>query len=114
LWFYPEAVRDPLEKKTMAPWKRVGLIQVKLRISEDLKRRLDREARKREDGSLSAEIAERLERSFSEPALEQKLATTVERNAGQLKKEVATAVIDQLAAGGWIISNVISKKENTK
>jgi hypothetical protein len=31
------------------------LVQVKLRIPEDLKRQLDREAQKRDDGSLSAE-----------------------------------------------------------
>ena len=61
----------------MAPRKRAGLVQVKLRISDDLKRRLDREALKREDGSLSAEIAERLEQSFKGPALEQAVATAV-------------------------------------
>jgi hypothetical protein len=57
--------------------KRTGLIQVKLRITEDLKRRLDKEAKKREDGSLSAEIAERLERSFTAPTLQKALATAV-------------------------------------
>jgi len=71
----------------MALRKRTGLVQVKLRISDDLKRRLDREAKKREDGSLSAEIAERLERSFTVPALENALATAV-----------STAVIDKLNA----------------
>jgi hypothetical protein len=60
----------------MAPRKR-GLVQVKLRITEDLKRRLDKVASKRVDGSLSAEIAERLERSFSAPALEHAVATAV-------------------------------------
>jgi hypothetical protein len=69
----------------MAPKK---LVQVKLRISEDLKRRLDREAKKREDGSLSAEIAERLERSFSSPSLE---------------KAVATTVLNELSDRGWIV-----------
>jgi hypothetical protein len=57
--------------------KRTGLIQVKLRITEDLKRRLDKEAKKREDGSLSAEIAERLERSFTAPTLQKAFATAV-------------------------------------
>jgi hypothetical protein len=52
-------------------------VQVKLRITDDLKRRLDREAKKRVDGSLSAEIAERLEWSFKTPALAQSLATAV-------------------------------------
>jgi hypothetical protein len=61
----------------MAPRKRTGLVQVKLRISEDLKRRLDREAIKREDGSLSAEIAHRLEQSFEFPALKQVIKTTL-------------------------------------
>jgi hypothetical protein len=59
------------------PRKGTGLVQVKLRITSDLKRRLDREASKRKDGSLSAEIAERLERSFTAPALEQAVATAV-------------------------------------
>jgi hypothetical protein len=61
----------------MIPRKRSGLVQVKLRITSDLKHRLDREANKRADGSLSAEIAERLERSFSAPALEKGVATAV-------------------------------------
>lgn len=61
----------------MAPRKRTGLVQVKLRISDDLKRRLDREATKREDGSLSAEIAERLEQSFKGPAQQEAIATAV-------------------------------------
>ena len=61
----------------MAPRKRTGLVQVKLRISDDLKRRLDREAKKRDDGSLSAEIAERLEQSFSFPSLQKAVVTTV-------------------------------------
>jgi hypothetical protein len=63
----------------MAPRKRTGLVQVKLRITDDLKRRLDRVAKKRGDGSLSAEIAERLERSFNAPALEEAVATAVVR-----------------------------------
>jgi hypothetical protein len=61
----------------MPPRKRTGLVQVKLRITNDLKHRLDREAIKRADGSLSAEIAERLERSFTVPALKQTVATAV-------------------------------------
>jgi hypothetical protein len=61
----------------MAKRKRTGLVQVKLRITDDLKRRLDKEASKRVDGSLSAEIAERLERSFTAPALEEAVATSV-------------------------------------
>ena len=61
----------------MAPRKRTGLVQVKLRITADLKQQLDREASKRPDGSLSAEIAERLDQSFSVPALEKRLVTAV-------------------------------------
>jgi hypothetical protein len=71
----------------MAPRKRTGLVQVKLRISDDLKRRLDREAKKREDGSLSAEIAERLEQSFDAPP----------RN-----EAIATAVLDKLIVAGFV------------
>ena len=70
----------------MAPRKRTGLVQVKLRITDDLKRRLDREANKRADGSLSAEIAERLEASFTAPAL---------------VEAVATAVVDKLGHVDW-------------
>jgi hypothetical protein len=70
----------------MSPRKRTGLVQVKLRITDDLKRRLDREAKKRVDGSLSAEIAERLEWSFRAPALE---------------KVVRTAVANELNIVGW-------------
>lgn len=46
------------------------LVQVKLRIPASLKHRLYRAAAKRDDGSLSAEIADRLKRSFERPALE--------------------------------------------
>ena len=70
----------------MAPRKRTGLVQVKLRISDDLKRRLDREAMKREDGSLSAEIAKRLEQSFNDPVM---------------KEDIATAVVEKLVTVGW-------------
>jgi len=79
----------------MAPRKRTGLVQVKLRITRDLKRRLDKEANKRPDGSLSAEIAERLNRSFSAPALEQ---------------GVATAVVEQLRTV-WNVPTGSEKKE---
>ena len=48
----------------MSPRKRKPLVQVKLRIPEDLKRQLDREAKKRDDLSLSGEIADRLRKSF--------------------------------------------------
>jgi hypothetical protein len=48
----------------MSPRKRKSLVQVKLRIPEDLKRQLDKEAQKRDDLSLSAEIADRLRKSF--------------------------------------------------
>ena len=70
----------------MAPRKRTGLVQFKLLILDDLKRRLDREATKREDRSLSAEIADRLEQSFKAPLL---------------KEEVATAVVERLSIAGW-------------
>jgi len=52
----------------MPPRKRKSLVQVKLRIPEDLKRQLDREAQKRDDLSLSAEIADRLRKSFEDAA----------------------------------------------
>ena len=61
----------------MQPSKRKGLIQVKLRIPKELKRKLDREVKKRTDGSLSAEIAERLERSFTWPKIEEATASAV-------------------------------------
>jgi hypothetical protein len=101
----------------MARRKRTGLIQVKLRISGDLKRRLDIEARKREDGSLSAEIADRLEQSFKLPAMEETVATAVVNKLSSLSAEiadrlqsfkppameetVATAVVNKLSNAGW-------------
>jgi predicted transcriptional regulator len=83
----------------MAPRKRTGLVQVKLRISDDLKRRLDREAMKREDGSLSAEIAERLELSFTGPTLEKAIATAA-----------ATAVVNKLKTVEWQVPTGKAKK----
>jgi hypothetical protein len=58
----------------MPPRKRKPMVQVKLRIPEDLKRQLDREAQKRDDLSLSAEIADRLRKSFDETARHTALA----------------------------------------
>ena len=55
----------------MPPRKRKSLVQVKLRIPEDLKKQLDREAQKRDDLSLSAEIADRLRRSFDKETARQ-------------------------------------------
>jgi hypothetical protein len=81
----------------MAARKRSGLVQVKLRISGDLKRQLDVEAKKREDRSLSAEIADRLEQSFRLPPLEEKLAT---------------AVMDKFRAAGWTVGKYNLKKED--
>jgi hypothetical protein len=80
----------------MSPPKRPKLVQVKLRITDDLKRRLDREAKKRVDGSLSAEIAERLERTFTVPTL---------------KSDVATAVVEQLRIEGLVFPAVEKKEE---
>jgi hypothetical protein len=94
----------------MAPRKR-GLVQVKLRITDDLKRRLDKEASKRVDGSLSAEIAERLERSFSAPALEKGVATAV---ANELPALVATAVMNELKIVTWDLPTVGEKKGGGK
>jgi hypothetical protein len=80
----------------MAPPKQTRLVQVKLRISNDLKRRLDKEARKREDGSLSAEIAERLEQSFTFPSLKEAVTTTVAEQLPSLREAVTSAIADQL------------------
>jgi hypothetical protein len=97
----------------MQPRKRKGLVQVKLRIPEELKRRLDREAKKRTDGSLSAEIADRLERSFTWPKIEEATASAVAKElkrtsdatASTLSKEIERlrdeslkAVIERLKA----------------
>jgi hypothetical protein len=57
----------------MPPPKRPKMVQVKLRIPEELKRKLDHEAKKRTDGSISGEIADRLMRSFNWPRFEKKL-----------------------------------------
>src|SRR5262245_45784391 len=85
----------------MAPPKQTRLVQVKLRISSDLKRRLDKEAKKREDGSLSAEIAERLEQSFTFPSLKEAVTTTVAEQLPSLKEAVTTAVADQFRVVGF-------------
>jgi hypothetical protein len=62
----------------MPPRKRKSLVQVKLRIPEDLKRQLDREAQKRDDLSLSAEIADRLRKSFEPDAARQAAMAVLE------------------------------------
>jgi hypothetical protein len=79
----------------MATRKRTGLVQVKLRIPADLKRRLDREAKQRPDGSLSAEIAERLEQSFTAPVQ---------------AKATAAAIMEEMRTHGLIVSTGNNKK----
>ena len=96
----------------MAPQKRIGLVQVKLRISSDLKHRLDKEAKKREDGSLSAEIAERLERSFTFPSLKEAVTTTVANQLPSLKEAVSTAIMDQFRTAGF--GSIDSMKKGDK
>jgi hypothetical protein len=53
-----------------------AIINLKLRIRERLRRQLEAEARK-EDRSMNSKIADILERHFSEPALEDRLAVRV-------------------------------------
>jgi hypothetical protein len=78
----------------MPPRKRKPLVQVKLRIPEDLKRLVDREAQKRDDRSLSAEIADRLRKSF-------------EPDAG---RQAAMAVLEFLEDKGLLDVNELAKQ----
>ena len=57
--------------------KRNSLVQVKLRITKNLRSRLQESARIMLDRSISREIAERLERSFSAPELQDAVAEAV-------------------------------------
>jgi hypothetical protein len=83
----------------MSPRKRKPLVQVKLRIPEDLKRQLDREAQKRDDLSLSAEIADRLTRSFDKETARQTalaILEVLEQHGLNLK-----ALVDQRMRDDW-------------
>jgi|Tabmets5t2r1_1033131.scaffolds.fasta_scaffold98295_2 hypothetical protein len=63
--------------------KPTAIVQLKVRMREDLRRRLEREAERRED-SLNNEIVRRLESSFKRDA-DQDLASAVRA----LQKEIA-------------------------
>ena len=78
----------------MSPRKRKPLVQVKLRIPEDLKRQLDREAQKRDDLSLSAEIADRLRKSFDK----------------ETARQTALAILEVLEDRGLDIAALVDKR----
>jgi hypothetical protein len=78
----------------MPPRKRKSLIQVKLRIPEDLKRQLDQEAKKRDDLSLSAEIADRLRKSFDK----------------ETARQTALAILEVLEDRGLDIAALVDKR----
>jgi hypothetical protein len=80
----------------MPPRKRKSLIQVKLRIPEDLKRQLDREAQKRDDLSLSAEIADRLRKSFETDK--------------QVARQTALAILEVLEEHGLNLEAVVDQR----
>ena len=61
-------------------------VNLKLRLEERLRRQLEREARKA-DRSMNAEIIDRLEKSFVEPALLQRIDSVVKSdNAGVTRR----------------------------
>ena len=72
----------------MVQRKQTRFVQVKVRMPGHLKRRLEQEAKKRDDGSLSAEIVARLERTFTDPPQVQ---------------ATATAVANELLERGWVV-----------
>jgi hypothetical protein len=76
----------------MVQRKQTRFVQVKVRMPGHLKRRLEQEAKKRDDGSLSAEIVARLERTFTDPPQVQATATAT-----------ATAVANELLERGWVV-----------
>jgi hypothetical protein len=78
----------------MPPRKRKSLIQVKLRIPEDLKRQLDQEAKKRDDLSLSAEMADRLRKSFDK----------------ETARQTALAILEVLEDRGLDIAALVDKR----
>ncbi len=53
-----------------------AIVNLKLRLEERLRRQLEREARKA-DRSMNAEIIDRLEKSFGEPALVERIQAAV-------------------------------------
>jgi hypothetical protein len=80
----------------MPPRKRKTLVQVKLRIPEELKRQLDQEAKKRDDLSLSAEIADRLRKSFETDK--------------QAARQTALAILEILEEHGLDLEAVVDQR----
>jgi uncharacterized protein YpiB (UPF0302 family) len=63
-------------------------VNLKLRLEERLRRQLEREARKA-DRSMNAEIIDRLEKSFAEPALLERIDTAVKSGNDEVKRQLA-------------------------
>jgi hypothetical protein len=92
--------------------KSTEIVPTMLRIREDLRKRLEREAKKR-DHSLNAEMAERLEASFTNQAQAQRDAAIIDMLvkhddvSGQLLRDIA----DQIAKHPDWSNNEADRKE---
>jgi hypothetical protein len=63
-------------------------VNLKLRLEERLRRQLEREARKA-DRSMNAEIIDRLEKSFVEPALLERIGAAVKSDNDEIARRLA-------------------------
>ncbi len=63
-------------------------VNLKLRLEERLRRQLEREARKA-DRSMNAEIIDRLEKSFVEPALLERIDAAVKSGSDEVARRLA-------------------------
>src|SRR6266487_4808385 len=65
-----------------------AIVNLKLRLEERLRRQLEREARKA-DRSMNAEIIDRLEKSFVEPALVERIDAAVKSGNDEVARRLA-------------------------
>ena len=79
--------------------KSTNAVQFKLRFSETLRRRLERDAA-RNRRSMNAEIIARLEQAYSKSDTANLIAETVRETLDQLREERTPVPLSELGQGG--------------
>jgi len=88
-------------------------VQLKLRFSERLRRRLERAAEHHE-WSMNTEIVDRLDVSFQREALEKEIGGVIEQAVHEAATKTARRLIQELRQSGLIPDQMARPQEATK
>jgi len=93
--------------------KPTDTVQLKLRFSERLRRRLE-QAAKHNDWSMNAEIVNRLDTSFQKEAEERVLGGTIEQAVNAAATGTARRLVQELRQSGLIPEQMARPQEATE